>query len=305
MNLRIEAEMLIFIAQTQMNVSQVISLPNGRFSYQSFSSGYHVEGIYKERREGEVEFDIYSEYRPHFEKYLEWRNELYSTDGLLFPLASHFGRAPTNSPNFSAVRKTLKKLEIRYITPQHLRLSKINWLLRKTRDPSITAEMGQHEEAMLLRVYDQPNHQAALAEITRYHQQTDPAFAPPGPGVCIQANPIATKGIPKEAPVPDCANPSGCLFCQHQRDIAEFDHVWSLISYRYLKSLELASQPPNEITRHKHPAHLTIEAVSAKIEAFMLAPEFEPWVQESSLRIEEGKYHPKWDGFIRLMELRV
>lgn len=305
MNLRIESEILIFVSQTQMNLSQALALENGRFSYQSFSDGYHCKGIYKNRKKGEVEFNIYSEYRNHFENYLAWRNEMYPKEGLLFPLASHFGRTLTNSPNFGATRVILRKLKIDYITPQSLRASKINWLLRKSRDPQLTAEMGQHEELTLLRIYEQPNHQAALAELSRYHQNSDPAFAPPGPGVCIELNPINMPSSPNNAPKPDCVNPAGCLYCEHQRDIAEFDHVWSLASYRYLKSLELASHRPNAVTRDKHPAHMVIELVTEKLETFKAVTDHAKWINESLLRIEEGRYHPKWDGFIRIMELRT
>ncbi|PYD04884.1 hypothetical protein DND90_12995 [Pseudomonas syringae pv. maculicola] len=124
MNLRIEAEILIFIAQTQANLSQVLPMLNGKFSYQSHSGGYHCKRVYKDRREGEVEFNIYSEYRTHFEAYLKWRNTMYPEDGLLFPLKSHFQRAVTNSPRFSATRKILEKLQVPYITPRDLRLAK-------------------------------------------------------------------------------------------------------------------------------------------------------------------------------------
>lgn len=304
MNLRIEAEILIFVAQTQANLSQVLPILNGKFSYQSYSGGYHCKRVYKDRREGEVEFDIYSEYRTHFEAYLSWRNAMYPEDGLLFPLKSHFQRNVTNSPNFSATRKILGTLNVPYITPRDLRLSKINWLLRETRDPEITAEMGQHEEATLLRTYEQPHHQAAASELSRYHQRTDPAFTPPGPGVCIEPTPLNVFDAAKGTPKADCVNPAGCLYCQHHRDIADLDHVWSLVTYRYLKSLELATHRPTRSAREKHPAQLTVEVLTGKLEEFKRTPEFALWVDESLIRVEEGNYHPKWDGFIKLMEIR-
>lgn len=304
MNLRIEAEILIFVAQTQANLSQVLPMLNGKFSYQSHSGGYHCKRIYKDRREGEVEFNIYSEYRTHFEAYLKWRNAIYPEDGLLFPLKSHFQRTVTNSPNFNATRKILEKLQVPYITPRNLRLAKINWLLRKTRDPEITAEMGQHEEATLLRTYEQPHHQAAASELSRFHQRHDPAFAPPGPGVCIEPTPSNVLDAAKGTPKADCVNPAGCLHCQHQRDIADLDHVWSLVTYRYLKSLELAAHRPTRSAREKHPAQLTMDVLTGKLDKFKGTPEFVSWVDESLIRIEEGNYHPKWDGFVKLMEIR-
>lgn len=304
MNLRIEAELLIFISQTQANLTSALTLANGEFTYQSYSGGYHCVRVYKGRRKGEVEFTIYSEYRAHFEEYLKWRNELYPAGGLLFPLLSHQGRPASNSPRFQAVRNLLSKLDIPYISPRKLRLAKVNWLLRRTRDPVITAEMAQHEETTLLNTYEQPNHQAAASELTRYHQINDPAFTPPGPGVCVKTAPIAVLKATKNAPQPDCVNPAGCLYCQHHRDIATLDHVWSLSTYRYLKSLELAAHRPNGAARDIHPAQMTIELITEKLNLFKENSEYSPWVTESLIRIQEEKYHPKWDGFIKLSELR-
>lgn len=305
MNLRIEAEILTFIAQTQMNLAQVMTMPAGKFAYQSFTGGYHVSRVYKERKSGETEFDIYSEYRTHFDNYLKWRDALYPNNDLLFPLRSHFGRRQSAQYNFQSVKRIMSKLDIEVILPRELRLCKVNWLLRKTNDPLLTSEMAQHTELTLLTSYERPNHQTALAEISRFHQKTDPAFAAPGPVICVKVAPEATEASPKEAPKPDCTNPAGCLFCIHQRDIAEFDHVWSLMSYRYLKSLELAVHRPNKLTKNDHPAFLAVNAITTKLEAFESDEQFLPWIAESATRVQEGVYHPKWDGFIKLAEMRI
>lgn len=305
MNLRIEAEILIFIAQTQINFTQAMSLQTGKFTYQSFSGGYHVNRIHKDRRGGETEFDIFSEYREHFDRYLKWRDALFPEDELLFPIRSHFRMAPGSSYDFQSVKRIMSILDIKVVLPRALRLSKVNWLLRKTNDPILTSEMAQHTELTLLTSYDRPNHQTALAEISRYHQKTDPAFAAPGPVVCVKPEPQAAEALSKEAPKPDCTNPAGCLFCIHQRDIADFDHIWSLMSYRHLKSLELATQRPNALTKEDHPAFLAVDAITKKFDAFKNDEQFLPWLAESTTRIEEGSYHPKWDGFVKLAEMRL
>ncbi|PYD04885.1 hypothetical protein DND90_13000 [Pseudomonas syringae pv. maculicola] len=54
----------------------------------------------------------------------------------------------------------------------------------------------------------------------------------------------------------------------------------------------------------KHPAQLTMDVLTGKLEIFKGTPEFASWVDESLIRIEEGSYHPKWDGFVKLMEIR-
>ncbi|WP_336873436.1 site-specific integrase [Pseudomonas juntendi] len=305
MNLRLEAEILIFIAQTQINLTQALELKVSKVTYQSITTGYKVANLHKARRGGEVSFDIYSEYRQHFDRYLKWREQIFPDDELLFPLRSHATKTPGTCPVFRAVRNVLKDLDISYVNPRALRLSKVNWLLRKTRDPSLTAEMAQHTETTLLQSYERPNHQAALSELTRYHQAQESALAPPGPGMCVSPEPLLINSALKGTPKPDCANPAGCLFCVHQRDIAELDHVWSLFSYRYLKSVELATHRPTTNESVIHPAKIVVDAVTAKIDAFSKIDEFKAWIAESAIRLDEGRFHPKWDGFIKLMEYRL
>lgn len=306
-NLRIQAEMLTFIAQTGINISQAYTLKLSKFRYRSHIDGYQVHRVYKKRRQGEVAFEIFSEYRAIFEQYLAWRKVLFPDDdeGLLFPLVKK-GRAADTAPSFDRVIKLCKKLGVDYFPPSALRKTRINWLLRRSRDPAMTAEMHAHTEETLIRNYEQPHLQVAMVEISRFHARTDPSIAPPGPGVCIEAVPKAIPGAPPEAPVPDCATPAGCLFCEHQRDIDCEDHVWSLSSYRHFKSLELA--------RYRLPAKgsapisavATIDRVTAKLKYFKASSEIRAlWVCEALARIEEGDYHPRWDGFIQLMEERV
>ncbi len=75
-NMRLQAELLMFIGQTGMNLTQAQNLKMHRFSYSSDIDGYKVRE-YKARRNGEVLFEIFSEYRAHFERYLEWRKSLF------------------------------------------------------------------------------------------------------------------------------------------------------------------------------------------------------------------------------------
>ncbi|MBM9995365.1 site-specific integrase, partial [Pseudomonas aeruginosa] len=86
-NLRIESELLMFIAQTGLNLQQAHTLRVEQFHYTSHLDGYQIR-TYKNRREGEVLFEIFASYREWFERYLEWRSEWFPNepDGLLFPL---------------------------------------------------------------------------------------------------------------------------------------------------------------------------------------------------------------------------
>lgn len=305
-NLRIQSEMLIFISQTGMNLAQANKLRAGKCSYQSYFDGYQVRRVHKGRRQGEVAFEIFNEYRPFFEIYLNWRSEMFPDDegGLLFPDSSPQQRAQDRAPNFYAIKKRCKDLGIRYISPRELRKTRINWLIRKSRDPMLTAEMAQHTQEVLLRIYDQPHHQGAVSEISKFHALADPSYEPPGPGTCIKPAPTPEADRPINAPRPDCSSPAGCLFCDHHRDVDDAEHVWSLASYRYYKCLELMWN--RHSNKGESPASITVDRITEKLKQFEISSTVRAlWVSEAVNRVEEGNFHPKWDGFIRLIEGRV
>ncbi|EIM17030.1 hypothetical protein PchlO6_6035 [Pseudomonas chlororaphis O6] len=231
LNLRIEAELLMFIAQTGMNLQQAHTLRMDQYHYTSHLDGYQVRS-YKNRRQGEVIFEIFSDYKDWFERYLKWRNAWFSDESetQLFPLIRR-SRIDGIAPQFTCLTRICTSLKIALVRPAKLRGTRVNWLLRETLNPKQTAELAQHSVETLIRVYADPHPQLAMVEITRFHQQTDPVISPPAPGSCVQPIPEPISDIPDEASKPDCINAAGCLFCTHHRDIESEDHVWSLSSF--------------------------------------------------------------------------
>lgn len=305
-NLRIEAELLLFIAQTGMNLQQAYSLRMDTFHYISHLDGYQVRQ-HKARREGAVLFEIFNEYRAHFEQYLDWRNAWFpgQEDGLLFPFHTD-GRSPVYAPTFSRVQQICDGCSIQSVSPRSLRKTRINWLLRRISDPQLVADMAQHDLQTLLRQYAQPNLQLAMVEINKFHAKTASSLTPPGPGLCAIFNPETLDNIPNGAPIPDCVTGGGCMFCKSHRDVDSSDYVWSLVSFRHLKSIELSRyKPPKTATLPPHPAEMVVQRITQKIRFFESSSEVRGmWVRESLLRIDEGDYHPSWDGFIQLNEMR-
>ncbi|VVQ17305.1 hypothetical protein PS938_04400 [Pseudomonas fluorescens] len=305
LNLRIEAELLMFIAQTGMNLQQAHTLRMDQYHYTSHLDGYQVRS-YKNRRHGEVIFEIFSDYRDWFERYLKWRNSWFSDESetLLFPLIRN-SRIDDVAPQFTCLIRICASLSMTMVRPAKLRGARVNWLLRETLDPKQTAELAQHSVETLIRVYADPHPQLAMVEIARFHQQNDPVISPPGPGSCVQPIPEPISDIPDESSRPDCINPAGCLFCTHHRDIESEDHVWSLSSFRHLKLLELARyRPPVKPVHIKQPALITVERLTEKLKFFEDSSSVrKDWVAEAQARIREGDYHPAWDGFIRLVEI--
>jgi integrase len=300
-NLRIEAELLLFIGQTGMNRGQAHQLKIRHYSYKSAINGYEVRD-YKHRRQGEVMFEIFSEYRTVFERYLAWRREVFPNDkqGLLFPLI-RISRAEDEAPNFDRMRKTCKKLGIPFISPRHLRNTRVNWLLRRSRDSDVTADIAQHYKQALHQIYEEPSLQVAMTEVARFWLNSDPALPSPAPGVC-DGVPVPMAGIPSKAPKPDCLRPSGCLWCDHHRDIDSQDYVWSLSCMRHLKSLALSGFRPPEGESTNDPAYhvqLTLDRLTTKLQWFKQSNELRHgWVAEAYLRIDEGDYHPHWGYLI-------
>lgn len=65
------------------------------------------------------------------------------------------------------------------------------------------------------------------------------------------------------------------------------------------------SRPSNK-SENDNPALLTIDRLTEKLKNFELSSAVRAlWVSEAINRVEEGTFHPKWDGFIRLIEVRV
>jgi len=308
-NLRIESEMLMFIAQTGLNLKQAHTLRLEQYHYTSHLDGYQVRA-YKDRREGEVLFEIFSSYKEWFERYLAWRAKWFSVDhdALLFPLVRSGGRLVDTAPQFSNLTRICGEVGVVLVRPLKLRSTRINWLLRKSQNPVQVAELAQHTVETLLRVYAEPHPQTAMLEITRFHQHTDPSISPPAPGRCVSVAPESLDTALKNAPEPDCINAAGCLFCMHHRDIESADHVWSLASLRHLKSLELARyRPPahDEQSFSEHPTFQVIDRLTAKLRFFERSSAVrKEWVVEARARIHEEDYHPAWYGFIRIAELQ-
>ena len=309
-NTRILAELLMFIGQTGMNLGQAHLLKLRHFSYSSDVDGYKVRE-YKPRRAGEVLFEIFSEYRAHFERYLEWRRSLFPDSDELFPVLRE-GSHESRTPLFDLIIGACRKAGVPWTPPMALRGTRVNWLLRRSGDPDLTAEVAQHHKTTLLQVYERPSQQRAVGEVGRFWQSNDPALADAqparatAPGQC-DGRPVPSPGKPASAPAPDCTRPSGCLWCDHHRDIDSLDYVWSIACFRQLKTLELSRHVfPVGTAKSSHPALQVIDRLTEKLGWFKESNAVRRgWVDESLARVEEGDYHGEWTHLIEDMEGRA
>lgn len=308
LNLRIESELLMFIAQTAMNLAQAAMLERESYRWKSNGDDLEVFRVYKGRRSGEAVFRCYRSYKEHLESYLQWLDEtgLSDNDDRLFPLQSRgMIRARDAKIKFNTLRAVFKKIEMQVIGPQELRKTRVNWLLRRSRDVSLTAEQVAHGKQVLLRDYERPHYQSAASEIVRFHKATDPVYSPPGPGICVDKNhtPEIISDTPEEAPKPDCVSPEGCLFCAKHRDIMSADYCWKLASHAKIKILETTLHKPSA-KQEIHPAYHVIQRINQKLDAIASGSEIRAmWVKDSRDAVRASRYHPYWNGHIQLLEI--
>lgn len=192
-----------------------------------------------------------------------------------------------------------------FVGPQALRSTRVNWLLRQTANPDLTAEMAQHTKETLLGVYERPSQQRTMVEVTRFWAKWDRRLTRTdalAPGGCT-GNPGAVQQAPKSAPSPDCRKPSGCLWCEDHRDIDSQDHVWALVSFKHLKLIEISKAGKTQEDHDNSPARHAINRLNEKLRWFTQSSELRrAWVEEAEARILEGSYHPSWEHIITEQE---
>jgi hypothetical protein len=299
-NLRVESELLMFIGQTGMNLSQAAALELRNFFYVSHLDGYQVKEQ-KNRRHGAVLFEIYKDYKPHFERYLTWRRELFPQSNKLFPFLRKKNARVDAACRGSRLRALCSELGIAFVSPRMLRNTRVNWLLRQSADPDMTAEMAQHTKQTLLSVYERPSLQRAMIEVTRFWKKVDPALTrreAVAPGGCTGES-QADEFIPRHAPQPDCSRQAGCLWCVNHRDIDTLDYVWALASFKYLKIVEMRKVCVPSSDASISPAKLTIHRIDEKLKWFNDSNDLRRnWVIEAQARVEESAYHPDFEVVI-------
>jgi hypothetical protein len=300
---RVEAELLMFISQTGMNFTQTHQLKLQKFSYSSYLDGYQVYDR-KPRRGGNVLFEIFKDYKPHFERYLDWRSTLFPDTDFIFPLSKRQNYDSVLRPTL-VLALICKNLGIKFFSPQNIRNTRVNWILRRTGDMDLTAEMAQHHIETLVKIYERPSQQRAIGEIMRFWSEHDPSEGstdPVAPGKC-NGKPVKINSMPTDAPKPDCLRASGCMMCEHHRDIDCLDYLWALACFRHLKLIELSKWTASQRSSKSNHIDYIINRISEKLRWFGESNSTrKAWLEESLNRVDEGHYHPEWARRISMLE---
>jgi hypothetical protein len=308
LNLKIDAELLIFIAQTGMPKQQAGMLQREEYRWRKSGDGFDVYRVFKGRRHGDALFHCYGKYRNHFEEYVEWLDDsgLSNVSDRLFPRL-HNGMIPAadRAPSLESIKQLLARHNIRGYSTTDLRVHANNWLIRNNLPAKDVAIRGSHALSTNLRHYSKPNHQEAAVQISRFFKGIDPSITSPVGASCERndAGPAPIPEVDRGTIEVDCVSPEGCLFCIHHRDILSADYCWKLASHARLKSLELGL---NKISSKdvEHPAEKAIARINLKLAKICdEIDEGVDWVAAARDSIRAGRYHPLWKGAILLAEL--
>lgn len=304
-NLRLDAELLIFINQTGSNLTQALQLNGSQFRYQSDGNYLHLF-VWKNRAKHSVELRIHKGYRKRFEDYLKWRSALFPNDpdGLTFPFVYNDGdhTMQRTSWGFTEARKLMKSIRQPFVHSRQLRKTIANFTRRKM-SRQLAAELLSNKERTFRENYEEVHHQAAIAELVTFWSDTETLVSAVGPGGCQQAAPQPRSNAPSGAPKPDCENGGGCLFCDKNRDLRSFDHAWNLASLHQLKLAEFNADRTPLSRKKDHPVAVIIERIAAKLDALMaLGGEYARWVTEARLRVQEGRYHSFYTTSFDILE---
>lgn len=295
LRLRLLAELVIFVYQTGMNISQVLKIERKDFSYKLQGNNDWLITCRKGRKQGVVKFKIYKGYRKRLKDLVKFVNHFYPDDPQLFPVAYESSNN-RGSVNYNILKKHLKRDGIPWIPPRIARNTRANFLDRMAGDPNLSSEMMQHVEETFGNNYERPSQHRAISSLTHFWNSEPVSLINSG----CDGIPIAINDKPMPIVNPNCINESGCLWCKSHRDIESEDYVWSLASFRHLKLIE-AAQPINR----QIPADIVIEKLTGKLNAFKAHNEQSlQWVNEAQMRIEESHYHPTWENIIKFWEPR-
>lgn len=301
-NLRLDAELLVFINQTSANLTQALQLTGGKFRYQT-KGDYVFVRPWKRRAEHVVEFRIEKGYRPQFEAFLKWREAVFpgDTEGLTFPFVYNDGDLTFHrtSWGFKDSRRLCKTLNKPFVPASQHRMTVGNFTKRRA-SREVAAELLSNSKKTFKQHYEEPNHQQAVVELVRFWDIMEGMVRDAvGPGGCQKSDqepvPEQSPDAKKGAPKPDCEGEAGCLFCPQNRDLRSFDHAWNLASIQQINLMQFNSDRTGLSLKADHPSLVTAKRAAEKLQA-MAAEDKEcfAWVEEARLRVQEGRYHPHY-----------
>ncbi|MEE4920009.1 hypothetical protein V2K23_11425 [Pseudomonas alliivorans] len=301
-NVRVETELMLFISQTSMNLSDAAGLKFQELKFYTVGDSFEAR-TYKGRKQGEVIFTAYGEYKPYFLDFLAFRKALSISEhtNLLFGKLPQAGKSVSDNPNPRSLIRLMKRLGRPFVVAGELRKTRQNWLARKAGDPALAAEIGQHDLETFGRYYERPNHQAATTEWSNYYRNSAKAKRAALVGECT-GQPIPVKELPAAFEKPNCVNPNLCIFCISYKGIKTYSYIWSILSYKVLREREkLVSLRSNADVSGLESAISRLDQIIGAFET--AGKKCAGWLAKAAQQTQMGNYHPRWSGFIHLLDV--
>ena len=238
------AFMMMFVANTGMNLGNVASLPwKGEYETVKEIQGFKT---IKYRAYGrEVSFFITNNFLSYFKKVLELRRYILKSMGiadfeyLFFSIRNKSIRILDMSLSKDIHQKLKDSFDFDdRVTTRMWRAFKSDWLIRKT-DIQTASLLLQNSPATVAQRYAEGSEHEADQEMKKFFSEyrneliisSSVTSTSVAPGQCIQSTPVALPYAPIK---PDCFKPEGCLFCDKYRVHADETDYKKLLSFRYV-----------------------------------------------------------------------
>ena len=310
------AFVLMFIANTAMNLAQVLELSwNGDYEVGVDRQGFRaIKGRAGNRI---VYFEITTAFLPKLKRYLLLRDYFLNgmpCDRLFFSMGVNLVGPPKKMKDY-AIDNLFDILmaidpQFRRVNPREWRAAKSDWLIRKS-DPATAAIVLQNSERTVLRAYATGSETIHIQEMSNFFERVADLVVSKGRPIARQVDlavgacssfrvPIqVTSNVPV---TPDCRDPEGCLFCDKFRVHADEHDTRKLLSYRYC-----IQRTSHLATTEEHFQRLFGSILDRVQKILDEIDRREPGMVGRVIQgVEEGELDPYWAGKLEmLMELEL
>jgi len=311
--LRIQAEMLRFIAVTGANLQVALNLTIGDWKNRSSDN----LSSYKARANHSVELRINKQYKIYLDRHIQFLEKALpiKPDGNtpLFP-SVHFNathRTIAASYINGRVRPVVKKLghtssgyfnklldaqDIPRLTSRLLRKAKAQWLLRRYKGDSLATSraLGNTPAITFSHYGGKGNLVISEREWSSFWESNQTLQSSLAPGLC--ESPSIFRPLSTKAPERTCMDAATCLHCKHYRGENSLDYIQRLLSFNYTLQKRARANP---LIDESNTIVMTI------VDKFVsLNPHLKIQVNNLRAQISDGQsFHPRFASIIKIHEL--
>jgi hypothetical protein len=306
------AFVLMFIANTAMNLAQVLEL-SWRGDYEIGVERQGFRAIKARAGNKVIHFEITTAFLPKLKRYLALRNYLLNgaaCERLFFSLGRRligpFSKMREHVlDNFFTILRLIDP-QLPKVAPRQWRAAKSDWLIRN-RDPATAALVLQNSERTIVKAYAAGSESTHLQELSDFFARVGDLVVNKGQaivsGIDLAVGACASFGKPSQVEskvpiIPDCRHPEGCLFCDKFRVHADERDARKLLSCRYcIQQTSHLAASEEQFQRLFNPILDRIQAILDEVDRR------EAGIIERIRREveDEGELDPYWAGKLEML----